>query len=365
MKEQDLYLSQEIWVEILGRLPIRSIARYKCVCKLWRNLIQSYPKSGIAFLHHDEIGYAVCDEAYQPLVRFRLPSPREILGYHRLIIDSVNGLLLLWDGLDDHHNTLFIVNPITCEYVELPPQPKKCLFGFGVSKLSGQYKILCVDESRSSYLYTLGGVLWRSIKATTTRLPDKSGLSENFQTRLWLDYILFFNGNLHWFATDSEGNFVICCFDLETEVFTSFSPPPRQHGYSINTYGAQRLCVLNDQLWSYDKTNHGEHIDIWKMNNYQDSNSWMREYTIAKIPVVDRPGLSHIILPLKVFVNGDLLFAIKDQLLIYSKVTEVMVPYAPLQRSHYKSLHSTFHYTPSFLSLKTMGISNVQSLIIY
>ncbi|XP_047954272.1 uncharacterized protein LOC125200631 [Salvia hispanica] len=299
---------------------------------------------------------------YLSLLFFRLPSPREIIGYHRLIINSVNGLLLLWDGPDNDHHILFIVNPMTCEYVELPPQPRrKCLFGFRVSKLSGKYKISCVDESSSCYLYALGGVLWRSI-STTTRLPNKSSRPEYIQTRLLSVYILFFKGNLHWFATDYKANFVICCFDLETEVFTSFSPPPRQRGYFTDTYGSQQLCVLNDQLGSCDITDHREHIIAWKMNNYQDSHSWVIEYTIARIRVDDRTLSYYIILPLKVFAIGDLLFAIKDQLLIHSKATKVMVPYVPLQRSYYENLHSTFHYTPNFLTLKIMGISNVQSI---
>ncbi|XP_042056041.1 putative F-box/kelch-repeat protein At3g22730 [Salvia splendens] len=368
--KHDLYLLQEIWIEILMRLPIRSIARCKCVCKLWRYLVQSYtPKPGMAFLHQDKMGYAVCDEAYEPLVRFRLPPPHDQYAIPRVIIDSVNGLLLLWDGSDNHHNILFIVNPMTCEYIELPPLPtRRCLFGFGVSKLNGQYKILCVDESRTCDLFTLGEGegegLWRIIPSAATRLPDKSRVSRYLQTRLLRAYTLFFRGNLHWIATDFENNFVVCCFDFETDVFTSFSLSPRENGYSVYTYGEQQLCVLNDQLWACDII--GDNVVIWKMNNYQDSNSWKTEYTFAQIPSsIHEPNFHYIVFPLKVFSNGDLLVGVEDRLLVYSTTTKVMVPYAHLQRSHYHNLPNITHYTPSFLSLKIMGINNVSSLLIY
>ena len=114
------------------------------------------------------MGYAVADEDSQPLFQFYLPPYST--SHHRLVISSVDGMLLLWDGLDENRDILSVVNPMTCEYAELPPLPTcGCLYGFEVSKLSGQYKILCVDKSRFSHVYTLGGESsWRRIPAPLT-----------------------------------------------------------------------------------------------------------------------------------------------------------------------------------------------------
>ena len=139
----------------------------------WGEFATSYaPNSGLAFLHSEGTGYAVCDEAFQPLFRFRLPTPHE----PRAIFGSVNGLILVWEGFDKHHFTLFVHNPITREYIEIPPLPKRrSVFGFGVSKLSGKYKIFCCNLSRLCHVYTLGGGRgegsWRNIAAETT-LPN-------------------------------------------------------------------------------------------------------------------------------------------------------------------------------------------------
>ena len=259
--KKDLYVPQEICRNILERLPIRSIIRCKSVCKSWRDMIQgkvgefaiSYtPKPCLAYVHPDMRGYTVCDEAFQPLFRFSLPPQNAIFDYHRVIIGSINGLILLWDGFDDNHHNLFTVNPMTCEYIELPHlHARRPIFGFGVSKLSGQYKILSVDESRSSHVYTLsrGGGLWRCIPtATTTVLPCDARLNRRPTTGMPFGYVSFLNGNLHWLAIDCKNNILVSCFDLETELFANFSPPPFYDGYSSDLYGSYQLCILDDRL---------------------------------------------------------------------------------------------------------------------
>ncbi|GAB2298400.1 hypothetical protein Dimus_032465 [Dionaea muscipula] len=37
----DLFIHEEVLVEILARLPVRSLLRFKCVCKTWFSLIGS------------------------------------------------------------------------------------------------------------------------------------------------------------------------------------------------------------------------------------------------------------------------------------------------------------------------------------
>ena len=245
-------LPQEMMIEILGRLPISSIITCTHVCKSWRNLIKggdfatSYsPNPGFAFVDR-AMGYAVCDEACKPLCKFGLPSPRKqdsTTACDRAVVGSINGLLLVWDGWEKLNEIIFVCNPITSEYIELPRPPTRCCaFGFGVSKLSGQYKILCCDYSASCHVYTLGrgGGAWRSIGATIGR------------PRLPRENAVYLNGNLHWLTSDPEGNPLICCFDFETELFTSFSLPPCNYGdhlrYCLYMNGEYRLCVLEGRL---------------------------------------------------------------------------------------------------------------------
>ncbi|XP_042010593.1 F-box protein DOR-like [Salvia splendens] len=211
--KEDLYLPEEIMRDIVQRLPIRSIIRWKCVSKLWRDLIggvdfvTSYcPK--LVFSCRDT--YTVYDsESYVPLFKFRTHSYYVDAPYVATYrIDSVNGLCLMRYGTA---NTLLVCNPITRQYVELPPQPTHSfIFGFGVSKLSGKYKILYGDKSGSFHICTLGEESWRRISDATLAFPIAN-----------YDTAAFLNGNLHWLASDCDGNILICCFDLETELFVA------------------------------------------------------------------------------------------------------------------------------------------------
>ncbi|XP_042007438.1 F-box protein At5g49610-like [Salvia splendens] len=218
-------------IEILRKLPIRSIMRCKCVCKSWRNHFKrSYtPEPCLAVVNRDKL-FPVCDEEYEPLFGFNLPPFYH--AHNRVVIDSANGLIFLRDGCA---NTLFICNPLTREYAELPHLPSRthsCTFGFGVSKLTGQYKIEekgCGEASqRHHHMKGLFGY----------------DFEENFRSCCFLnlrapgDYAVFFNGNLHWLEFDSENNLFVSCFDLEAELFTKFSLPD----YDGSKHDHYQLC---------------------------------------------------------------------------------------------------------------------------
>ncbi|XP_042044122.1 F-box/kelch-repeat protein At3g06240-like, partial [Salvia splendens] len=253
----------------------------------------------LAFVHWS-LGYAVCDDPHRPLYRFDLPH-----SHNRIVIDSANGLLLLRDGCA---NILFICNPMTREYAELPPLPaRSCFYGFGVSKLTGQYKILCANQFWSYCIYTIGQEeeLWRSIAAPPCNTVHS-------------DYAVFFNGNLHRLEYDFKKNLFVCCFDLDTELFTGFSLP----NYGGNKFSNYRLCTLDGKLCFCHMLEKFD-VVIWWMNNYGDENSWTREYNFS--------GMSYMygfVYPLKILANGDLLFItdVYAKLFLYVKSTKPSEP---------------------------------------
>ncbi|XP_047949596.1 F-box protein At5g49610-like [Salvia hispanica] len=338
-------LPEDITREILRRLPIRSIARCKCVCKSWREFGTLYsPKPGLAFANEDT-GFTACDEAFQPLCQFRPPLLHG--DKCRYVIGSVDGLILVCAGYHFICEILCICNPITREYIDLPPlcayvlYDSNKVYGFGMSKLSGRYKVLCSDHM-SCLVYTLGKRgYWRSISAA----PGNPSMHR--------DKAAFFNGNLHWLASDSDENVFVCCLDLETEIITKYSIPSRDYGIK-RIYGGYHLCILEGRLCISDILSpHG--IVIWRMENYGDENSWIKEYTLDNLGGLFYPLVS---------LNDDLIIASNNrdnrELFIYSKTTETHVTH---RRFPYSCLYSSVViYTPSFISFETMGIRNVQIL---
>ncbi|XP_042010582.1 putative F-box protein At3g16210 [Salvia splendens] len=299
IRKEDMHLPRDICIEILKRVSIRDILSCKCVCKSLRDLIKSddfagsyTPEPGVAFAHRDKGLYIVTDEAYRPLYRFVLP-PRNHDSCHA-VIDSTNGLIMMWEECGE---ILFICNPMTCEYVQLPPPPSltsEYMYGFGVSKLSRKYKILC-GTARSCDVYILGrgeSGLWRRIAAEAPGIPIFPS-----------DIAAFLNGNLHWLASKSEENFV-CCFDLETKLFNRFSLPDRDYNGDYNH--EYHLRTLESRLCLCDAVDSHLGVAIWWMNDYGDDNSWDKVYTIHRFEV--SPSICGVVYPLRVFANGDLLF---------------------------------------------------------
>ena len=351
-KKKNLFanLPEEIEREILRRLPIESVIRCKYVCTSWRDIIKGvefatlyFPKPSLALS-----SYQVNGAIITPSFTFRtLPSLYENSFNVRcgVVIDSVDGLILVKDKCP---TLLYVCNPITREYIELPFQSTwQGVFGFGVSKLSRQYKILYWNSRfKSCYVCTLGEESWRSIFEAAPGMPI-----------LNYEIAAFFNGNLHWLASDEKKNKFICCFDLETELFASFSLPPRVYG--TNILRAYRLCVLEGQLClcdTYDRNN----FVIWLMKNYGDGNSWVKEYTFDQFRSVWQQ--SHDLHPLKVLTNGDLLFHFNN-LFIYSRETKTVVPLPCDHVIHFIDPYiNVATYTPTFRSLKDMGIHNVRSM---
>nr|VDD60146.1 unnamed protein product [Brassica oleracea] len=169
-------IPESVVVEIIARLPLRSIARFKSVCKQWRSLIESsYFRSLFVSLHRnasssssswslmfpikfknpitEAIGFHGCKTWDLPkslasyLIPFQLYPNHSTLDYY--YIASSNGLVWIevCFGLDENRNIeakFFVGNPVTQEWVEIhqpqdpstiatkqwveiPPPPQQCI----------------------------------------------------------------------------------------------------------------------------------------------------------------------------------------------------------------------------------------------
>lgn len=86
---------------------------------------------------------------------------------------------------------------------------------------------------------------------------------------------VFVNGNLHWLVKDSKGCQVISCFDLETELFTTFSSPNRPNEPNLSC-----LSAFGDCLCLCD--NYNREMVIWMVKEYGNGKSWKKEFIIEK-----------------------------------------------------------------------------------
>ncbi|XP_057793095.1 putative F-box protein At3g47150 [Salvia miltiorrhiza] len=177
MKSDLFKLPSEIITNILLRLSVRSIAVSKCVCKALLHLLDTHDFAKLHFsksvpalaitmrtkgsyclkiseLEEDEID----PESHDLLTKINF-SPDATLG------GSANGLLFL---LDYRNSCVSICNPITREFYFIRSRQLSS-HGFGVSRISGQHKLVCIDplgdRGFSCYVYTLGTGSWRRVEA--------------------------------------------------------------------------------------------------------------------------------------------------------------------------------------------------------
>ncbi|KAF3681043.1 putative F-box protein CPR30-like isoform X5 [Capsicum annuum] len=152
----NLYWPTEIVTEILSRLPVKSLLRFKSVLKSWSSLICSpeftkYHLSLSANNNKDYTNHSVLWRIAQPKLNLEesLVMEETNLDYHMknsgiacVIEGSVNGLICLVNEAKE----LFRWNPAVTKYKKLPDFSTKlkddgqCTFGFGYDDIHNDYK---------------------------------------------------------------------------------------------------------------------------------------------------------------------------------------------------------------------------------
>ena len=288
--KQDLftYLPWEIFADILLRLPLKNIAICKNVCKPWLDLIESdyffkshlsksAPALVISMPSADSNWFNVFEledkpnhkPERDPIIKFDFPEASTIQG-------SSNGLLLLKNPFMDK---LYVCNPITSEGIllsgRLTCRQQDC-YGIGVSRISGQHKVVHLNPYYGCHVYTLeSGSSWRHVEAAATPLFDRCLRSVG----------ALVSGNLHWLVSNKNEIPYICCFDLEAECFSTLSPSLECY-YKGITSPKGTLYTLGDCLcFCNDEPNDSV---IWLMKEYEQVEKyWSKVHVIP----VEEPKL--------------------------------------------------------------------------
>ncbi|KAJ9536583.1 LOW QUALITY PROTEIN: hypothetical protein OSB04_un000232 [Centaurea solstitialis] len=389
-------LPAELTMDILSRLPVKTIIHCKRVCKKWRNLVSdsSFVNLHLSrsptclIIHHNPVIYVNAksymndygiipnNPGISKWVEIEDKVDHHHLHYDRLLsldlrnwapiqqytqmrqVGSVNGLICLLRYFSEHHNT-YICNPVTREYMILLgrfPQEMVMRDSFMVlGSLSGEYKVVWSFQTevvgngyaaRPSVLkaevYTLGTGHWRSLGPVPVTC---------WHNTFHQFYGPFLNNHCHWIASDNE----ICTFDLDKETFQLLpSRPPPVKSIWIN---GESLAILKGCLCKLD-TYHSE-LTIWVMKEYGIKNSWHREVVIRReICVTPWPlyGPIHLIAGLK---DGCILMLCRDKLCVYDPQNETMKDTKMFDRDL-----RGLTYCPSFLKLHNFELEMVRMFVL-
>ena len=270
------YLPLEIIIDILKRLRVKSLLRFRAVCKDWRNLLES-PSFIEEHYHHsaNEYPLLVChvynrNSIYSPLCSLRYDKEtvkaERILEMDSLrrvscLIGSSNSLLCVALDFekDDTVDPLLLLNPATREIRQVPRSTDEdcsyCYYGFGYSPVVRDYKIVRIHSAgartnirrmnshniwvEGADVYSLRTESWKEVY-----FGDILGASGLYSP-------VAFNGDIFWIGREPKYHrHVIICFDLEMEVFELIPMPSSNSAdlphsrYVLDGYGDKLVLIV-------------------------------------------------------------------------------------------------------------------------
>ncbi|KAH0677027.1 hypothetical protein KY285_024828 [Solanum tuberosum] len=224
-----IYLQDEIMMDILTKLPVQSLLRFKCVSEFWNSLIndtyfrmkhyihsrndQNSQKFLIteSFYDKDDVyNFSTSSLSMVQVVEDeqKLDCPSSCKPTNVILFCSCDGLVLifvssrgLYDSSARLYEELLLWNPSTRESILLPHPEFRvvyCVCGLGYDATSEDYKILAINLNADDSFNTSIEVLslksgsWRRI-GYPTGIQRVSGFRN-----CGMDYLAFLHGAFHW-----------------------------------------------------------------------------------------------------------------------------------------------------------------------
>ncbi|XP_050368929.1 F-box/kelch-repeat protein At3g06240-like [Argentina anserina] len=345
------HIPLEVITEILAKLPVKSLLKFRAVCMSWCSLISSRqfvrkhlsrnitstPKRLIHLRSNDLTFYSLHDSVLveeSSSIEFPLTQNYNLYcGINKMLpvlpSSAVMNLMIMGycDGLlcvkayTSCTSLIFLWNPSIRDSKLLPytlgviqNYHNITCCGFGYDFNRDNYKVLIVvppvvssnnsrDSSFKSMIYTLRTNSWRRIQD----FPFNDIYFEGADMSATL-----VSGALHWMVRNREGgmdSWQIICFDLTTETYMEVVKPDYYRvnqfpGVGIGASNTDCLCFL-----AYNRA--GQTYEFWVMKEYGVKESWTLSAKISYLY-----GLR----PVTWFTeNGEILFIhIDGKLTIYN-----------------------------------------------
>ncbi|PIA46311.1 hypothetical protein AQUCO_01500078v1 [Aquilegia coerulea] len=312
-------LPEDITLNILSRLPVKSLMRCRCVCKSWLTststpyLINMHGARATQDHNPDVLFIDFRDNPDKTLATQDLyivenvgthneivkpvPLPEHLMSLH--LVDSCNGLICLTISPACERLT-YVYNPCTGESIQLPYSPfsqtSDGICGFGYSPNHDEYKFVAFISVQPYFDFpfpiaevcTLGSDSWRRI----VNVPFTLIVPPSY---------FYMDGALYWLAFDrfDKSSLGIGSFDLENEELHFFLLPPKIFSTLDTNYleaGIIEGCVSVVDFSS------GEHTQIWSSMNYREKESW------TKRNVLSLPGRTKLMRLLGTLKNREIVF---------------------------------------------------------
>ncbi|GAU20919.1 hypothetical protein TSUD_24820 [Trifolium subterraneum] len=296
---------------ILCRLPVKSLLRFRCICKPWDFLISKDLKFAKKHLRlspkRQHLVTTTWREAEELTVmcypfdslnlHSTFNSKATQLDYSPIIPSELDGLIASCDGLlcfaiDNRLAVLY--NPCIRKvkklpYIDLPRVLGSTHYAFGYDPFIDNYKVVAVFFSENYkynmetiiydhvevHSYTLGTDSWKRIKDFPSRFRFEPFLSKHG---------IFMRGTVNWLAISDQSTSyyeldAIVSLHLGRESYQQISLPELSPFYD-DTSRMLRLYVMRDCLCLFEMLTPESFTDVWLMKEYGNKESWIKLFRL-------------------------------------------------------------------------------------
>ncbi|XP_071735740.1 F-box/kelch-repeat protein At3g23880-like [Rutidosis leptorrhynchoides] len=288
------HLPHDILVNILSRLPAKSLGQFKSVCRYWFSLISS--ETFVKLHHHQALNdihtnhsrifimsnhsmhsvdyespacyeEGVDDDDAKGFVSLNNPLTEEAVGerllgscYSFIYFVCYNQCILLW-------------NPTT-QKTRLIPDPSMTdgdpFYGLGYVFSTDDYKMVrascCISSKSISFdVFNLNIGYWKMGQASDIDIDDPDLIE------------IFFNGSLNWlvrYRGDHDKRAKVLSFDMKYEIFKVTTLPDCGAFFSLGDMKGCLYAVCGGD---------GADMEIWVMKEYGAESSWSKVIKLNSI----------------------------------------------------------------------------------
>ena len=299
-------LPDEVVLDILARLPVKSLLRFRCVCKPWYSSIAN-PKFITTHLlnHNHHHGYVIhirwnipkpssgsspssgqvctltCDRTYETISEFRVPFTFQS-GFP-YVGGSCNGILCFTNYTTPGSNVVYLWNPSIRKFKRLPDnQFPNMIFGIGYDSQNNDFKVVGISRTFAKSkrppevrVYSLNSDSWKRVELGISLRPNVLYYDGNYFKAL-----PFVSGHLHWMFKMSGGQerhstHMLLSFDVNSEKFKQLQLPDDEGRGSCEmkfiTSFKGKLALIKFESGAQP---HGTLCSIWVMREYGVIDSW-------------------------------------------------------------------------------------------
>ncbi|GAU20083.1 hypothetical protein TSUD_381750 [Trifolium subterraneum] len=324
----------DLIVEILYKLPVKSLMQFQCVCKSWKSLISdpNFAKKHLHMStkhHHPIFADYVAENVihmdypltsvFTEVTAMQLEYPLPIGRRFHPIVGSCHGILCI----AINNVSVLLWNPSIRKFTKLPcldetPRPVHDYeFSFGYDHSSDSYKVAFFKTFRG----TAQNCARQTINHEVPRIKQPSSTdTDKYCTvdigqELHPQYDLsgkFVCGTVNRLTSRyMTSSWHIISLDLEKESYLEIVQP--DHGGVTLT--SLRIGVLRDCLCIFSRSRSYPFTDIWLMKEYGIKESWIK---LFRVPDIRDFGPYSYVCALYVSEDDQVLLEIDSHLFVYN-----------------------------------------------